>query len=647
MRMIIILSLLIAANGQRSYAKDAVQVSLAAAAIPEDLKKEAHAIFRYDKTELKIKDLEEVIAVRKYAVTVLDEKGNKYANITEGYNQLLKIQKIKGRLLDAEGKELKTLKEKEISDYSTFGTSFVYHSDSRVKFFSFRHTTYPYTVEYEIEETIKTTFFLPDWQPQAGNDCAVESAEFTVTYPSAIPVRHKEYLLPKDAEKSTSKAGDDLETVSWKVKSIAAYERQPFVHTGSYDEPTVAIAASRFELLKHKGDMQSWRSLGAFFYELNKDRDVLPEDKKALVRSLTATETNTYDKIQKLYSFMQQNTRYVANEYGIAGWQTFDAESVARNGYGDCKGLTNYLKALLKEAGIPSYAALVYAGEQPFRVEEQFPSNAFNHVILCVPQPKDSIWIECTSQQLPAGYLGSFTQGRKVLLTTENGGFLCNTPSYSKDKSYIRRKAFLQLDNSSRQQKIKLQHVYSGLMQDDLEHFLKTQPEDKIRESVNSKFPFPSYSVTGYNYKHTGSKLLPVVEEQAEVTVAGIISNTQKRSFVNLAWMRNPMPEMFQTTPRTKPFVLNESFRITDTVTVELPQGTEIETMPKTSNFKYSFAEYHVHFEKAGDIITMIRTYEQNEGTYDAADFEKFQQLYRLINAEKDNLSIVLLNKTP
>lgn len=30
----------------------------------------------------------------------------------------------------------------------------------------------------------------------------------------------------------------------------------------------------------------------------------------------------------------------------------------------------------------------------------------------------------------------------------------------------------------------------------------------------------------------------------------------------------------------------------------------------------------------------------------DAADFEQYQQLYRIINAEKDNLSIVLLNKT-
>ncbi len=44
--------------------------------------------------------------------------------------------------------------------------------------------------------------------------------------------------------------------------------------------------------------------------------------------------------------------------------------------------------------------------------------------------------------------------------------------------------------------------------------------------------------------------------------------------------------------------------------------------------------------------MSLIREYEQNEGVYDAADFEQYQEMYRTINAEKENLNIVLLNKT-
>lgn len=625
-----------------SHAK--VNESLSASNIPEKLKEHAHAVLRYSHTELTVEALDKVIYKRKYAITILDEKGKIYAPLHESYNQLVKINDIEGRLFDAQGNEIQKLKERDITDVSTFGMSFVYHSDSRIKHHEFQSSSYPYTIEYEIEEELKTTFFLPDWHTQLDNDYAIETTDFTLAYPvQSAPVKYKEYLMPKDVEKTMVQK--DYDVITWKLKDIAAYEKQPQAKVGNYEAPTIVLAPEEFELFEYKGNMASWKSLGDFMYKLNENRDVLPEDKKAVVHSLISGETDTYQKIQKLYAYMQQNTRYIANEYGISGWQTFDAKSVADNGYGDCKGLTNYLKALLKEAGINAYTALVYAGDDFYKLDESFPSNTFNHVILCVPQPKDSIWVECTSQQLPAGYLGSFTQGRKVLLATENGGYVCETPSYKKDKNYIIRKASLQLDNTSKQQKITLQNEYHGLMQDDIEAFIKTQPEDEVRKMVNSKFAFPSYSVSSYAYKHIGSKVLPAIEEKVETVTGGIISSTQKRTFINVAWMRNPMPEIFQASPRTLPFALNESFKITDTISIDIGAGVAIEAMPKATDLKHPFAEYHLSFEKKDNKILMIRTYEQNAGVYSAADFDKYQEMYNTIKGEKEKLSIVLLNK--
>lgn len=621
------------------------QAPLTAQSIPAELKANAHAILRYSHTDIVIEDLDEVQYKRKYAITILDEQGNDMARLVEHYSNLTKVNKIKGWLYDKEGKELRTLKEKDIYDRSSYGLTYAFHSDSRIKLFDFNYAIYPYTVEFEIDETLKSSLFLPSWDAQESSRCSVESTDFSVTAPVSLPVHTKEYLMPAGVTGIETRGEGNATVKKWSLKNLPAYEPQPYSQEGNYNSPTVMLASEEFELLDHKGNMKSWQELGQFMYKLNENRDVLPEDKKAMVKSITEGETDTYAKVQKLYAYMQQSTRYVANEYGISGWQTFDAENVAKNGYGDCKGLTNYLKALLKEAGIPAYAALVYAGKDYFKLDEGFPSNIFNHVILCVPQPKDSIWVECTSQQLPAGYLGSFTQGRKVLLVTENGGYVCNTPAYNKEKSYAHRTATLQLDNSSTKQKVKLQNTYSGLLQDDIQGFLKTQPEDKIKEMVNAKFSFPSYSVASYNYKYGGSKTLPAVEEEVEAIVSGIISSTQKRTFINIAWMRNPMPEIFQTIPRTKPLVLDESFSITDTLVIDLPPGMEIESLPKTQSVKYPFASYELRFEKASNKISLVRIYEQNSGSYDAADFEKYQQLYRTINSEKDNLSIVLLNK--
>jgi transglutaminase-like putative cysteine protease len=614
--------------------------------ITNQLKKKAHAVIRYDKTEIKVIDFDKVLYKHKYAVTILDEKGKKYALMTERYNLLSKIDNIDGRLFDSLGTELRSLKEKDVADYSTYGSSYVYHSDSRVKSYDFNYAKYPYTVEYEIDEIIKTTFFIPDWETQPDNDCAIEQTEFTLTYPSSIPVRYKEYLMPADAERATGKDEKGNDVLSWKLKNIFAYTEEPYSRTGNYTAPTLVLAPGAFELLKYKGDMHSWQSIGQFIYKLNEGRDVLPDNKKAEVKALIADEKDMYGKVQKLYAYMQQTTRYVANEYGIAGWQTFDAMNVANNGYGDCKGLTNYLKALLKEAGITSYVTLAYAGsEDYYKIDESFPANTFNHVILCVPQATDTIWVECTSQQLPAGYLGSFTQGRRVLLTSEQGGFLCTTPTYDKSKNTIFRKATLNLENAARQQKIKFDNHYSGLMQDDIEYILKTMPESKIQEMVKEKFPFASYDVANYKYKYTGTHVLPSIEEEADLIVSGIVSSTQKRTFVNLGWMSNPMTEIFQADARTLPFVINRSFRVTDTVLVNLPAGMEIESLPEAVSLKYPFGEYHVRFEKNDNSLSLVRSYEQNEGVFPVAEYEHYQKMYKTINSGKNNLSIVLLNK--
>ena len=131
------------------------------------------------------------------------------------------------------------------------------------------------------------------------------------------------------------------------------------------------------------------------------------------------------------YEYVQSKTRYVSIQEGIGGLQPFPASIVDKYGYGDCKALSNYTVALLQEVGVKSFYTKIRAGEGEPDLLLDFPAQQTNHVVVAIPNDKDTIWLECTSQTNPFGYTGSFTGDRYALMITEEGGKIARTPSFS------------------------------------------------------------------------------------------------------------------------------------------------------------------------------------------------------------------------
>src|SRR5687768_13173500 len=118
--------------------------------------------------------------------------------------------------------------------------------------------------------------------------------------------------------------------------------------------------------------------------------------------------------------------RYVSIQLGIGGWQSFDAQFVEKNRYGDCKALSTFMKGMLKEAGIESYQTLIKWDEQDKLFFEDYVTLDFNHMMLYIPS--EDIWLECTSNNFPTGVIDKDEEDKKVLLITPDGGKIATTP---------------------------------------------------------------------------------------------------------------------------------------------------------------------------------------------------------------------------
>ncbi len=127
---------------------------------------------------------------------------------------------------------------------------------------------------------------------------------------------------------------------------------EPNSPLGLQSLPVLSITPTTFEVEGYKGEMNSWEALGKWQLLLNAGREELPAETQAKVRELVANIPSKEAKIKVLYEYMQSRTRYVGIQLGIGGWQPFPASKVDSKGYGDCKALSNYMKALLNVVGI-------------------------------------------------------------------------------------------------------------------------------------------------------------------------------------------------------------------------------------------------------------------------------------------------------
>lgn len=608
-------------------------------AIPANLLKKANVVKRIDQTEFKIINPTSTIYTRHYAYTILNEKGEGFGEFAEGYDKLRKITLLEGALYDAGGKRLKKIKNKDFTDVSAVDDISLI-DDSRVKTHKFYRNEYPYTVEYFVEVSFNNTFIFPAWMPQESEKMSVAESNYTLSFPATYNVRFKEFNFQGTPQTSLENGFKKME---WKIKDLLAFEI-PF-QSGSLRDlvPVVYFSPTDFELEGYKGDMKSWSDYGKFLWTLNKERDILPAIITQKVNALTSGMSDKKEKIKALYQYFQNNTRYISIQLGIGGWQPFSATNVAKNGYGDCKALSNYMYSLLKAADITSYYTIVNAGDSyqaQTRVMDDFPSNQFNHVILCVPLEKDTVWLECTSQQLPAGYVSSFTSNRKALMVKDNNGDLVSTPKYGYNENEQLRKIDASIDADGNL-KMKVNTIFKAEQQDNLFSLLSNYSSEKVKERLQKSFALPTYTVNEVDHKIIKG-MLPSITQQLDISSDNYATVTGKRMFITPNILNRSNAEFEEDENRKTDIVFRYAYRDIDDIQIEIPGGYHIESISKDIALKSKYGNYNVTCKVEGNKIVYHRLREQFTGKFPASEQKEIIAFYNEIR-KNDRRDIILV----
>ncbi|HMI64452.1 MAG TPA: DUF3857 domain-containing transglutaminase family protein [Cyclobacteriaceae bacterium] len=613
-------------------------------AIPEELKADMNAVIREEQLVFKILSKSKAAEYVHKVITIFNQKGKLHAAEVVGYDKLSKIKNIGGSVYDAAGKLIKKLKNSEIVDQSAFD-GFSLYSDNRLKHFDLSQGTYPYTVEIEYEIEYKYLFHVPGFFVLPGGRVSSQHASYSLQYPAELTGLEPHYALININEKpKREKTKDGFESLSWTFENVKPIEAEPLGPAERDLMPQIMAAPSEFEYDGYVGVMNSWEQFGQWIGALNSGRNNLSQETKKKMKQITENLKTPEEKIKAIYEYLQNKTRYVSVQLGIGGFQPFEAAVVDEMGYGDCKALSNYMVSMLDAVGIKANYTLIRAGKDALKMNVNFPSSQFNHAVVFVPNHADTIWLECTSQTNPFGYMGTFTGDRRALAITDHGAKIVMTPKYSAEQNVQSRTAEVVVDVKGNA-RAKIKTTYSGLQYENGNlNFILNDQYDEQKKWIEKTTAIPSFDLNSFTMT-TRNERIPSAKVNLDLTLNRLATVSGKRLFLmpNLMNRSTFLPEKVEN--RKSNVIRKVAYTDLDTIRFHVPEELYPEFLPEPVKVKSRFGGYEASFKLDQGSVVYMRKIIMNKGEFPPESYNELIEFYKSIN-KADNIKLVFLNKT-
>ncbi|MCL2073414.1 MAG: transglutaminase-like domain-containing protein [Marinilabiliaceae bacterium] len=597
--------------------------NFSADAIPNELKKNAYAVVRYESSEFIYKSEKSGVEKHSVYITVLNKKGENFGYFNYSGDKFRELKDFTGTLYDKKGKKIKKFKK---SDLRFTELSSHLADDGKHYFFSFDAPSFPFTVHYTYEVNWnKGIFVFPNFAPQPGYNISVEKAIYNLTIPETLNIRLKALNFNDLQENITHQKR--IINREWTAANIPAIESEQYSPSVRNMMPILFVSPETFTYDGVKGTITDWNSFGKWIKGLQEERDKLPDDLKTKIIEMTKNAKNDYEKVRILYDYLGETTRYVSIQLGIGGFQSMPASEVYKVGFGDCKALSNYLQSMLKVIGIESNYIVIRSDNQVKTLMYDYPSfNEMNHAILQVPLEKDTLWLECTNTNVPFGFIHNGIVGHNALEVSQTGGRFCKLPDYPDSLNANNNYAVILLNsegyaevNSTKEYAVK--QYNAGFVK--LKH---SEQNDRIRSYIT----LPNAEVK--NLKIIDDKSpLPLLTINYDWTTPAYGTKTGNRLFIPV----NPFRSQYswiQKNNRINDIEFVSGVLYSDSIYIIIPEEYEIETLPTSNIEKSHYGTFETQIVPDDKGILIKQTLYRPSGYYNVEEYQSIKSFFEIVN---------------
>lgn len=537
-------------------------------------------------------------------------------------------------LMDMNGNVVRSLKKRDLVTRNNLSYQ-AFFQDDLITEFDLYWNQYPYKIEYSYTIKEKEYIYIALWAPSIYKNIKTIKSSLLVNLPSNFPVKSKisGNLIFKES------IADDRVIMEWLSDTVTVPKYEIYSPLKENLIPIVKLIPSDFKY-GVAGKTDTWTSIGQWLSELNSGTDLLPDNEKLIIEDLVRGIENKKEIIKTIYYYLQDHTKYVNVSIDVGGLKSYPASYVCENKYGDCKALTTYMKAMLKSVGIESYYTVINAGDNNIEIDENLPSQQFNHVILMIPVDNDTIWLENTSNVIPFNYLGTFTQNRYGLVINDHNSKLVKTPKLSSENVLLERNYYFDTKNIN-EVHISLDMFIRGGSFESFRQAIFEKDKERQVEEINSNHGIKDLNILNWethNYQRDSTTL--------QLKIKGVSSAIFRKvgSFLVINPLKIELPNFEKPSERKLDVIINVPVYKSDKSEFDIQSFEKNEIrIPKGIKIEGKYGSYITDFIVINNKLTVIEKFILYDNKIPISNYNDFYEFINAIVNYKKETSILIL----
>ena len=377
-----------------------------------------------------------------------------------------------------------------------------------------------------------------------------------------------------------------------------------------------------------------------------KDGDTLAPAVAQIVQPEDSPETRVrkiYARIQQLrnLSFERSRTAQEIEREHLA--ENGNVLDVWRHGYGSAHHLDWLFFAMVHAAGIDVQAVLVPPRDNFFFDPKLMNSRQLVSRLVIVKLGEREIFLDPGTPFTPFGLLPWNETGVTALRLDRNGGSWIETPLPAATQSRVERKVDLKLvPTGSLEGKVTV--TYTGI-EASRRRLLQRHADDTARTQLLERDLQADVPV-GIEQKLVNapdwtSSETPLVAE-FDLKVPGWASSAGKRMLLPVGLFGAGEKHTFEHGARTNPLYFSFPRQYVDDVSIDLPDGWRVASIPGPRTADLKLAKYTMSSEAAGKSLKLRRELTLNLTLVDSRYYGQVRDFYQSVRAGDEDQAVVL-----